>query len=244
MHQPGHLGKVPRSSCRASATALGVALTCPHRTPGLLCCLLSEQDFLFQQQHLCRLSPSGPAGWLLGASVPPPVWWGGALTASVLGWFDIPSFSGSDFVITLHYDSSVLGVALHCIAHSFIELCLCFQTVVLEQTLESLLDCKEIKPVNPKGNQPWIFIGRTDADAETPILWSADVMNQLIGKPTFPDAGKDWGQEEKRATENEMVECHHQFSGLELGHTPGGGVGQGSLVCCSPQGCQESDTAW
>ena len=63
MHQPSHLGKVPRSSCRASATALGVALTCPHRTPGLLCSLLSEQDFLFQQEHLCRLAPSGPAGW-------------------------------------------------------------------------------------------------------------------------------------------------------------------------------------
>ena len=126
-------------------------------------------------------------------------------------------------------------------AHSFIELCLCFQTVVLEQTLESLLDCREIKPVNPRGNQPWIFIGRTDADAETPILWSPDVMNQLIGKPTFPDAGKDWGQE-KRATENEMVGCYYWFNGREFEQTLGGSGGQGSLACCSSWGCKESDT--
>ena len=79
----------------------------------------------------------------------------------------------------------------------------CFQTVVLEKTLESSLDSKEVKPVSPKGNQPWIFVGRADADAEAPILWPPDAKSQLVGKD--PDAGKDWGQEEKGATEDEMV---------------------------------------
>ena len=83
----------------------------------------------------------------------------------------------------------------------------CFQTVLLEKTLESPLDFEEIKPVNPKGNQPWIFIGRTDVQAETPILWPPDAKSQLIGKD--PDAGKDWRQEEKGVTEDEMVGWHH-----------------------------------
>ena len=93
----------------------------------------------------------------------------------------------------------------------------CFQTVVLEKTLESSLDSREIKPINPKGNQPWIFTGRTDAKAEAPILWPPDAKKWLIGKG--PDAGKDWGQEEKWTTEDEMVGWHHWFNGHEFKQT-------------------------
>ena len=119
----------------------------------------------------------------------------------------------------------------------------CFWGVVLEKTLESPLDSKEIKPVNPKGNQSWIFIGRTDSEAETPILWPLDAKNWLIGKD--PDSGKDWRQEEKRATEDEMVGWHHQLNGHGFGWTPGVGDGQGGLVCCSSWGHKESDmTEW
>ena len=96
----------------------------------------------------------------------------------------------------------------------------CFQTVMLEKTLESPLDCKEIKPVNPKGNQPWIFIGRMNAEA--PILWPPDMNSWLTGKD--PDAGKDWGQEEKQATEEEMVGWHHWLNELE--QTPGNWTGK------------------
>ena len=103
---------------------------------------------------------------------------------------------------------------------------LCFQTVVLEKTLESLLDSKEIKLVNPKGNQPWIFIGRTDAEAEVPIFWLPDMKSWLIRKD--PDAGKNWRQKEKGATEAEMVGWHHLLNGHELEQTPGDGEGQGS----------------
>ena len=106
--------------------------------------------------------------------------------------------------------------------------------------LESRLDCKEIKPVNSKGNQPWIFIGRIDAETETSILRSPDVMSQLIGKD--PDVGKDWGQEEKGATEDEMVGGHHWLKGHEFEQILGDNEGQGSLACCSPRGCRESDT--
>ena len=116
----------------------------------------------------------------------------------------------------------------------------CFWTVVLEKTLESHLDCKEIQPVHPKGNQSWIFIGRTDAEAETPILWPPDAKSWLIGKD--PDAGKDWGQEEKGMTEDEMVGWHHWLNGHEFGWTLGVGDGQGGLVCCSPWRGKESDT--
>ena len=112
--------------------------------------------------------------------------------------------------------------------------------MVLEKTLGSPLDCKEIKAFNSKGNQSWILIGRTDAEAETPILWSPDVKNWLIGKD--PDAGKNWRQEEKSMTEDEMVGCHHQLNGHEFEETPGVGDGQGGLVCCSPWGCKELDT--
>ena len=111
-----------------------------------------------------------------------------------------------------------------------------FQTAELEKSLESHLDCKEIKPVNPKGNQSWIFIGRTDVEAETPILWPRDAKNQLIGKDSY--AGKDWRQEEKGMTEDEMVGWHHQINGHNFEQTLGGSEGQGSLVCCSPWGCR------
>ena len=116
----------------------------------------------------------------------------------------------------------------------------CFWTVVLEKTLESSLDCKEIQPVHPKGNQSWIFIGRTDVEAETLILWPPDVKNWLIWKD--PDAKKDWRQEEKGTTEYEMVGWHHRLNGHEFGWTPGVGDGQGGLAYCSLCGCKESDT--
>ena len=108
-----------------------------------------------------------------------------------------------------------------------------------EVTLDSPLDCKEIKPVNPKANQSWLFIGRTDAEAETPILWPPDAKNWLIWKD--PDAGKDWRQEEKGMLEDEMVRRHHWFDGHEFEEAPGVGDGQGSLVCCSSWGHKESD---
>ena len=104
--------------------------------------------------------------------------------------------------------------------------------MVLKNTLESLLDCKEIQPVHPKGDQSPVFIGRTDAEAETPILWPPHVKSGLIGKD--PVAGRNWGQEEKGTTEDEMVGWHHQLGGHEFEQTPGVGDGQGSLACCSP----------
>ena len=116
----------------------------------------------------------------------------------------------------------------------------CFWTVVLEKTLESPLDCKEIRPDHPKGNQSWIFIGRTDAAAETPILWLPNAKNRLIGKD--PDAGQDWRQEEKGMTEDEMVGWHHQLDGHEFEQALGVGDGQGGLACCSPWSCKESHT--
>ena len=103
-----------------------------------------------------------------------------------------------------------------------------FWTVVSEKTLVSPLDCKESQPVYPKGNQSWIFIGRTDAEAETPILWPPDMKDWLIGKD--PDARKDWGQEEKVVIEDEMVEWHHRLNGHESEGTPGDSEGQGSLL--------------
>ena len=116
----------------------------------------------------------------------------------------------------------------------------CFWTVVLDKTLESPLDCKEIKPVHPKGDQSWIFIERTDSEAEIPIFWSPDVKNWQIGKD--PDAGQNWRQKEKGTTEYEMVGWHHWLDGHVFEQTPGVGGGQGSLACCSPWGCKELDT--
>ena len=114
--------------------------------------------------------------------------------------------------------------------------------MVLEKTLESPLDSKEIKTFNPKGNPPWIFIGRTDAEAEVPILWPPDVKNWLIGKD--PDVGKDWGQEEKEATEDEMVGWHHWLNRQEFEQTQGDSERQESLVCCSSWGHKKSDLTW
>ena len=115
----------------------------------------------------------------------------------------------------------------------------CFPTVVLEKTLKSPLDSKEIKPVNAKGNQPWLIIERTDAEAEAPVLRPPDVKSRLFGKD--PDAGKDWGKEEKGVTEDEMVGWHHQQNGHESGRTPGNSEGRGSLACCSPWSRKELD---
>ena len=115
----------------------------------------------------------------------------------------------------------------------------CFWNGVLEKILESALDCKEIKPVNPKVNQSWIFIWRTDAEAEASILWLPNVNNWLIGKD--PDAGKDWRRGEGMI-EDEMVGRYHWLDGYELQQAPGVGDGQGSLACCSPWGHKESDT--
>ena len=118
----------------------------------------------------------------------------------------------------------------------------CFWTVVLEKTLESPLDCREIQPVYPKGNQSWIFIGRTDAENKTPIIWPPDAKNWLTRKD--PDAGKDWGQEEKGTTEDEIVGWHHWLTGHEFEWTPAVGYGQGSLACCSPWGRKERLSSW
>ena len=116
----------------------------------------------------------------------------------------------------------------------------CFWTVMLEKTLESPLDWKEMQLVHPKGNQPWIVIGRTEAEAETPILWPPEAKNRLTGKD--PNAEKDWRQEKKRSTEDEMVGWHSQFDRPEFEQAPGVCDIQGSLVCYSLWGCKESDT--
>ena len=113
----------------------------------------------------------------------------------------------------------------------------CFWTVVLEKTLASPLDCKKIQPVHPKGNQSWVFIGRTDAEAETPILWPPDAKSWLIWKD--PDDGKDWGQE--GMTEDEMAGWHHRLDGHGFGWTLGVGDGQGGLACCGSWGRKELD---
>ena len=115
-----------------------------------------------------------------------------------------------------------------------------FWTVVLEKTLANPLDCKEIQPVHPKGDQSWVFIGRTDAKAETPILWPPHAKSWFIGKD--PDAGRGWGQDEKGMTEDETVGWHHRRDGHEFGWTPGVGDGQGGLACYDSWGRKESDT--
>ena len=110
----------------------------------------------------------------------------------------------------------------------------CFWTVVLEKTLESPLDCKEIQPVHSKGDQPWVFFGRNDAKAETLVLWPSHAKSWLIGKDS--DAGRDWGQEEKGMTEDEMAGWHHWLDGCEFEWTSGVGDGQGGLACCDSWG--------
>ena len=116
----------------------------------------------------------------------------------------------------------------------------CFWTVVLMKTLESPLDWKEVQPVHPKGDQSWVFIGGTDVEAETPVLWPPDAKSWLIWKD--PDAGRDWGQEEKRTTEDEMVGWHHWLDGHGFVWTLGIGDGQGGLMCCGSWGRKELDT--
>ena len=117
----------------------------------------------------------------------------------------------------------------------------CFWTVVLEKTLESPLDCKKIQPVHSEGDQPWDFFGRNDAKAETPVYWPPHAKSWLIGKDS--DASRDWGQEEKGTTEDEMAGCHHWLDGCESEWTPRVGDGQGGLACCGSWGRKESDTS-
>ena len=135
-------------------------------------------------------------------------------------------------VITYGCESWTIGEAEHQRINAFELWC-------LEKTLESPLDSKEIQPVNSKGNQSWIFIGRTDAEVKAPILWPSDAKNWLIEKD--PDVGKDWRQEEKRTTEVEMVGWHHWFDEDEFEQALRVGDGQGSLACCSPWGYKELD---
>ena len=116
----------------------------------------------------------------------------------------------------------------------------CFWTVVLEKTLVSPLDCKEIQPLHSEGDQPWVFFGRNNAKAETPVLWPPHVKSWLIGKDS--DAGRDWRKEKKGMTEDEMAGWHHRLNGREFEWTPGVVNGQGGLQSCDSWGCQESDT--
>ena len=116
----------------------------------------------------------------------------------------------------------------------------CFWTVVLEKTLESPLDYKEIQPIHSQGDQPWDFFGRNDAKAETPVLWPPHAKSWLIGKDS--DGGRDWGHEEKGTSEDKMAGCHHQLDGREFEWIPGDSDGQGGLVCCNSWRCKESDT--
>ena len=169
-------------------------------------------------------------------------------------WNDLPFPPPVDHVLSELSTVPLLSwMDLHGMTHSFTVLWLWeldhkegwlqknwyFQALVLEKTLESPLDSK-IKPASPKRNQSWIFIGRTDAQAKTPILWPPDAKNWLIGKD--PDARKDWGQEEKGTTEDEMVGCHHRLNGPEFQQAPGDIEGQGNQVCCSPWRHKESNT--
>ena len=120
---------------------------------------------------------------------------------------------------------------------------ICFWTVVLEKTLDSPLDCKEIQPVHSEGDQPWVFSGRNDAKAETPVLWPPHAKSWLIGQHS--DAGRDWGQEEKGMAQDEMAGWHHRLDGRESEWTLGVGDGQGGLACCDSWGRKESDmTEW
>ena len=199
----------------------------------------------------------------------------GILQARILKWVAIPFSSGPCFVRTLHHDPSVLGgpaqysfieldkAVIHVISlvfcdcgfHSGSHIWMweldhkqgwvsknwCFWTVVLEKTLESPLDCKHSKAVSPKGNQLWIFTGRTNA--ESPILWPPDQNTNSLEKDS--DAGRDWRQEKKGTTGDEMVGWHHRIDGREFEWIPGVGEKQGSLVCCGPWGHNKSDvTEW
>ena len=142
-------------------------------------------------------------------------------------------------VKTVVFPVVVYGCELDC-EESWVPKNWCVWTVVLKKTLESPLDSKEIQPVHPKGNKSWIFIGRTDVEAETPILWPPQAKGWLIGKVS--DAGRDWGQEEKGTTEDEMAGWHHWLNAHEFGWSLGVGDEQGGLVCCDSWGRKESDT--
>ena len=141
----------------------------------------------------------------------------------------------------MHFSSSYIWIWELDYKESWVLKNWCFWTVVLEKTLESPLDCKETQALPPKGDQYWVSIGRTDVEAETPILWPPDAKNWLLGKD--PDAGKDWRWEEKRMTEDGIVGWYHQFDGREFEQVLGVGDGQGRLACCSPWNCKESDTS-
>ena len=175
----------------------------------------------------------------------------GVLKARILKWFAIPFSSGPCFVRPRHYFAEKgLSSQSYGFSSSHVQMWeldhkeswapknWCFWTVMLEKTVEIPLDCKEIKPVKPKGNKSWIDIGRTDAEA--PILWPPDAKNWLIGKN--PDAGKDWRWEEKGMTEDEMVGWHHWLNEHEFEQAPRVGDGQGSLAWCSLGGRKESNT--
>ena len=151
-------------------------------------------------------------------------------------WCEVISHCSFD----LHFSSSghIWMWELDC-EESWVPKNWCFWTVVLEKTLESPLDSKEVQPVHTKGDQSWVFIGKTDAKAETPILWSPLAKSWLIGKDS--DAGRDWGQEEKGMTEDEMAGWHHWLDRHEFEWTPGVGDGQGGQVCCDSWGCKDSD---
>ena len=160
---------------------------------------------------------------------------------SVLKWKDItlltnvPIVKAMVFPVVMYrYESWAIKKTEHWVIDAFDLWCW--------RRLESPLESKAIKPVNLKGNQPWILFGRTDAEVEAPILWPPDVNSWLFGKGT--DAGKDWRQEEKGMTADEMVGWHHRLNGHDFEWTPGDAEGQGSLACCSPWGQEESDTSW
>ena len=157
----------------------------------------------------------------------------GIFQARILEWVAI-SFSRGSFQPSRELQTCVFCVSRWILYHWAKNWC--FRIVVLEKTLEHPLDCREIKPVSPKGNQPWIFTGRIDAKAEAPILWPPHSKSWLTGKD--PNAGKDWGQEGKRATENEVVGWHHRLNRHEFEQTQGDSEGQENLACCSPWGSQ------
>ena len=174
-------------------------------------------------RNIC-LWPVGTFGWLFQSQSPD--------SFNTCPEAEVMSHNNVQSLILFHLLKAVLS--LFSKSNLTIESKWCFWTVVLEKTLESPLDSKEIQPVNPNGNQSWIFTGRTDAEAEAQILWPSDAKNWLIGKDT--DAGEDWRQEEKWVTEDETVGWHHWLDGHESEQTAGDSEGQGILVCCSPRG--------
>ena len=182
---------------------------------GRTCCLVAPKllKHLLGKKDTYLLCFGEEVSWVLGPKVW--IWWVKAERRSV--YFQLPMTSSRSFSGPANKTYTIL-----------------------EKTLESPLDCK-IKPGNPKGNQPWIFVGRIDAKAEAQICWPSDVKSRLTGKD--PDAGKEWRQKQKGASEDEMVGWHHWLNGHEFEQMLGTSEGQGSLPCCSPWGCKESDMA-